>query len=69
MFEQRLQMSNRSASLWEEKFVVEEILDRRIRDGCVEYLLKWQGYSHEQNTVSFIDFISHFSTRSMLLFI
>lgn len=33
-----------------EDYIVEKIIKKRIRDGIVEYYLKWEGFSEEYNT-------------------
>jgi hypothetical protein len=35
------------------EYQVEAIIDKRVRGKKTEYLLKWKGYSHEDNTVSY----------------
>lgn len=41
---------NESGSGGEEEYTVEEILDRRVVKGKVEYYIKWEGYGPEDNT-------------------
>ena len=52
MFKRRLARSDSQLNLWNDTFVVEKIVDRRIKNGCTQYLLKWKGYDEDQNTVS-----------------
>jgi len=34
----------------EEEYSVEKVLDKRLRHGKVEYLIKWEGYPDSENT-------------------
>lgn len=43
--------SSESTDLSGDEFYVETILKKRAsQNGCVEYLIKWQGYSDKYNT-------------------
>ncbi len=54
MFGRRLATSDSQIQLWKQVFVVEKIVQQRIINGSVEYLLKWKGFNDDQNTVSYI---------------
>ncbi|QQP38173.1 Chromobox -like protein 5, partial [Caligus rogercresseyi] len=34
----------------EEEYIVDHIIDKRIRNGKTEYYLAWKGYGPEENT-------------------
>lgn len=42
--------SDGSTELENEEYIVEKILDKRTKNGKVEYYLKWQGYPDEDST-------------------
>jgi len=45
VYKNRLQLTTWSNIITINKYAIEKILDKRIRNGKVEYFLKWNGYS------------------------
>lgn len=43
-------MNNSCLLLQGEEYVVEEIIDKRIRNGVTEYFLSWKGFPASENT-------------------
>lgn len=41
---------DRDESSEEEEYIVEKVVDKRIKGGKVQYLLKWEGYGSDSNT-------------------
>lgn len=33
----------------EQEYIVEKVINKRIRNGKVEYLIKWEGYENEKD--------------------
>jgi hypothetical protein len=46
----RSAVSLSSQSHSEEEYIVEKIIDKRFKNGRVEYLVKWQGYNIKDST-------------------
>ena len=64
-----LQGDDSDSSLGENEYVVEKVLKKRIRNGHVEYLLKWKDYPDSENTwereenVFCVDLLLEFQAR------
>ncbi|GFW81635.1 chromobox protein homolog 5 [Trichonephila clavipes] len=46
----KLALQEQEAAADEPEYFVEQILDKRVIDGKVQYFLKWKGYPDEDNT-------------------
>ena len=57
------------------EWIVEQIIDKRINKGKVEYLLKWQGFNDDHNTwepisnLSCIDLIEEYELKQRYVFL
>jgi len=51
--------SNSGGSSSEDEYVVERVVDKRTHRGKTEYLIKWKGWSHQDNTWEPVENLAH----------